>query len=166
MSNAWPAARRPAILADWEIEWGSSPPDVAAAIAELIARWCFADDVWAGSGVTLTIDRTDKGSGMQPSTVAFTLDRDGRRSSGMLVLTPRDDGWVEAEVTIAGTSWLTARCELVYEEVELWPPGSEGVGEAPGRIGKHGTWAQIDSGRWPQIDGGDERWPAIELVEP
>lgn len=41
--------------------------------------------------------------------------------------------------------------ERVYEEWEVWPSGSLGKGEAPGRIGKRMQWAQLELASWPAL---------------
>lgn len=164
---AWPDALRPAIAPYWAEDAGLSPAEAAAGVLDRAAAACHVGDTWSGCGLTIVIDTVDERD--NAALVTFSIARDGERRTGALSLVAMTDGWVRAEVLIDGARWLTARAELVYEEIEFWPAGAEdhtSDGEAPGRIGKHGTWAQIDSGRWPQIDSGDERWPAIELVEP
>ncbi|SDB36157.1 hypothetical protein [Bauldia litoralis] len=165
-SDGWPAALRPAIASYWAEDAGLSPAEVAAAVLDRATAACHVGDTWTGCGLTITIDSVDNRHG-NAALVAFSIARDGERRTGALSLVAMTDGWVRAEVLIDGARWLTARAELVYEEIEFWPAGAEdhtADGEAPGRIGKHGTWAQLDRDRWPQLAGTGERWLAVELV--
>ena len=74
--------------------------------------------------------------------------------SGIIALDGAAGGWVRITASIAGRRVFTGFMEQVWEEHELYPPGTlsrpEGT-EAPGRIGKRRTWLILSAAAWPQL---------------
>lgn len=65
-------------------------------------------------------------------------------------------GWIRAVISAASFEYRFY-IERVYEEWDVWPPCSSGHGDAPGRIGKRLSWAQVETAAWPGLqtpDGG------------
>jgi hypothetical protein len=91
-----------------------------------------------------------------------TCGKGGGRVEGMcagntfaLDLAARSDGWVEGALSILGRDTLNFFLERPYEEYEFFPPGHSGKAaslDAPGRISKRLTWAQMRAADWPGFD--------------
>lgn len=86
--------------------------------------------------------------------------RDNRLSAQFMDISKREIGtlsvelegqWIRLEFTGA-TFKQQFYAERVYEDWELWPAGSAGMGDAPGQIGKRMQWAQIEAKAWPALD--------------
>ncbi len=71
-------------------------------------------------------------------------------------------GWIEARVTVEGVGEKSFFIEHVYEEFELWPPGSPCAAEDSGRMGKRCAWLQLEAEFWPDLaflaEGRFIRW--------
>jgi hypothetical protein len=83
-----------------------------------------------------------------------------------LNLTARSDGWVEGVVSIEGRERLRFFLERPYEEYEFFPPGHSGTAspmDAPGRVGKRLTWAQLRAADWPSL--APAGYLTVEAVE-
>jgi hypothetical protein len=76
------------------------------------------------------------------------------------------DGWLRAEVLVDGAPPLRVWIEDPYEEKEGWPDGADGVGEAPLRISKRGTWLNIDCARFPGVPAGQHGLFQLEDATP
>lgn len=66
------------------------------------------------------------------------------------------EGWIKAVISAAPGEYAFY-IERTYEEWDVWPTLSSGRGDAPGRIGKRLSWAQIEVAAWPGLhspDGG------------
>jgi hypothetical protein len=75
---------------------------------------------------------------------------------GEITLTPHPSGWVEVNAAIEGQTVFTAFAEQIWEEHELYPPAfvERPVGQdadAPGRVGKRGSWVVLSAEAWPQL---------------
>lgn len=86
-------------------------------------------------------------------------------------------GMLQLEISLAQSGWIMARLlsrffectiymERAYEEWDLWPAGSDGRGDAPGRLGKRLNWAQLELKDWPDLAMlGSGPWLTIETCE-
>lgn len=83
---------------------------------------------------------------------AFQASHPGKPAAhGTLRAQAHPSGWVRVDVFIAGACVFTGFLDRVWEEFGIWPPGSSGEGEPPGRISKRMNWAGFDVAAWPQI---------------
>lgn len=74
--------------------------------------------------------------------------------TGIIVLEGAAGGWVRISVTIAGRRVFTGFMERVWEEYELYPPGTPcrpQDTDAPGRVGRRRTWLVLSAAAWPQL---------------
>jgi hypothetical protein len=128
--------------------WCNDATDCARLTIETICSALRAPASFAFQEVPIEIGDVScqKGSGRVTGTYAafaFALD-----------LVARSDGWVECVVSVDGLEVLHFFLERPYEEFEFFPPGHSGEAppmEAPGRMGKRLTWAQLRAGEWPSI---------------
>jgi hypothetical protein len=127
--------------------------EVICGVARLPARFSFEE-----LPVAINNASAPNGSGRvtgKCAGMAFALD-----------LTARSDGWVEGVVSIDGREMLRFFLERPYEEYEFFPPGHSGNAppmEAPGRIGKRLTWAQVRAADWPSL--APAGYLTVEAVE-
>ena len=71
----------------------------------------------------------------------------------------------EAEVWVAGRLAARAWIEDPYEEKEGWPDGADGVGEAPLRLSKRGSWLSIEAARFPGVPAGENGYFQLEDLD-
>ncbi|HVY90436.1 MAG TPA: hypothetical protein VG942_16335 [Hyphomonadaceae bacterium] len=84
------------------------------------------------------------------------------RGDGVLELSMAPDGWVKAELLLGGAMIFRAWIEDPYEEKEGWPDGADGIGEAPLRISKRGSWLSLDVVRFPGVTAGKDGYFTLE----
>jgi hypothetical protein len=92
--------------------------------------------------------------------LAFTSNR----GDGAIVLEPAAGGWLRIEVVREGVVLFRAWLDQPYEELEFWPDGADGEGEAPGRISKRGAWLQLRTGAFPGVPGDAHGVFSVEEV--
>jgi hypothetical protein len=92
--------------------------------------------------------------------LSFTSDH----GDGVIALSIHDSGWVRAEIFVDGALKFRAWVEDPWEEKDFWPDDADGIGEAPGRISKRGSWLNIERARFPGVIPGEKPFLAIEDV--
>lgn len=128
--------------------WSNDATDCARLTIEAICSTAGAPIGFAFEGVPIEISDVscENGNGRivgQCADFAFVAD-----------LAARSDGWVEGVVSVDGLEVLRFFLERPYEEFEFFPPGHSGEAppmEAPGRMGKRLSWAQIRAEDWPSM---------------
>jgi hypothetical protein len=83
----------------------------------------------------------------------FRASVESNMGAALVELSLAPEGWVKAELIVAGRAVFRAWIEDPYEEKSGWPDGADGVGEAPLRISKRGSWLSIETGRFPGVPG-------------
>jgi hypothetical protein len=89
---------------------------------------------------------------------------DTDKGAGRIELFITNEFWVCAELFIGDELKLRAWVEAPYQEKAFWPDGADGIGEAPGRISKRGSWLQIYCPRFPGVSSEhSDYWDVIDL---
>ncbi len=86
----------------------------------------------------------------QPLSVDFKASRKNVEHDATLRLSVHPSGWIEARITVGALS-RHVFVERIYEEFELWPPGSPCTDTDSGRMGKRCTWIQLEAQHWPDM---------------
>lgn len=74
--------------------------------------------------------------------------------AGIIALDGAAGGWVRISVTMAGRTVFTGFMERVWEDYELYPPGTTcrpRDADAPGRVGRRRSWLILSAAAWPQL---------------
>lgn len=75
-----------------------------------------------------------------------------RGVTGTIAFSQEPGGWIEAVASAGGREVFRGYIERAYEQYEVWPANAGAAsGEAPGRIGKHGTWVSLAAAAWPAL---------------
>ncbi|MFM9942700.1 MAG: hypothetical protein ACKVP7_24755 [Hyphomicrobiaceae bacterium] len=142
-----PPPRAPHWIA-MEQGWSTDVTDCARLAIEAICLAAQPPASFALEGLPVMISDVTCGKGGghvagKCAGIAFALD-----------LAARSDGWVEGVLSIHGREALSFFLERPYEEYEFFPPGHSGEAppmDAPGRISKRLTWAQVRAADWPWV---------------
>lgn len=142
------------------------PVLAAAAYAEDFVRAIAHEPRWIATGgwEILPGQLSAKGGAHR---VAFKATKaSGETVSGDVAFAPDASNWVRVEVFIGPFRVFLAYFDRVWEEFDLWPSGSTGDGEAPGRVGKRKNWVNLSAAAWPQLRrAGGEDYFAVELPD-
>lgn len=86
-------------------------------------------------------------------------------ATGTLTATRDPVGWLVLAAEHEGVEVFRGYIERIYEEYEVWPPGSDGEGvESPGRIGKKKSWTSLVASAWPLLSPiAENGWVNIRI---
>lgn len=124
-----------------------------AMLDELVSLLTVSLDIersWSVAGCKIEITAIGQRSYCQPLSVDFLASRHDVKHGGVLHLSIHKSGWIEAGVTVGALSQHVF-IERIYEEFEIWPPGSPCTATDSGRMGKRCAWVQLQAAHWPDL---------------
>ncbi len=108
------------------------------------------DRQWSVGGWNVLVVAIGQRMHGQPLSVDFRVSMNGIERDADLRISIHSSGWIEARVTVGSVSRYFF-IERIYEEFELWPPGSPCVATNSGRMGKRCAWVQLQAQHWPDL---------------
>lgn len=127
------------------------PADMLATLTSLLSTALDLDGPWVVGGWQVSLVGKRQPECSDPLEADFRAT-DGKDDIGVtLRIEVHPSGWLEAHVTVDGGAQKTFFIEHVYEEFEIWPPGSPCEAIDSGRMGKRCRWVQLEAQFWPDL---------------
>lgn len=119
-------------------------------LASLLTVGLDVDRSWIVRDWSILVVAIGQRSCGQPLSVDFKASRKNVEHDAALHLSVHPSGWIEARITV-GAFPRHVFVERIYEEFELWPPGSTCTATDSGRMGKRCSWVQLEADQWPDL---------------
>ena len=119
-------------------------------LANLLTVSVGVDRSWIVRDWTILVVAIGQRSCGQSLSVDFKASRKNDEHDATLNLSVHPSGWIGARITVGALS-RHVFIERIYEEFEIWPPGSPCTAKDSGRMGKRCTWVQLQADHWPDL---------------
>jgi len=152
MTSKVPPPQRPPILNDAFTATENIPPrETLMALCHRLSAALGYDGPWMVGGWQVSLVEVRQAEYTDPLEADFRVAKDVREMGAALRVDVHPSGWIEARVTVEGVGEKSFFIEHVYEEFELWPPGSPCTAIDSGRMGKRCGWLQLEAEFWPDL---------------
>jgi len=126
------------------------PATMLDELAGLLSIGLDIDRSWIVGNWNVLVASVGERAAGQPLSVDFLVSRNGSERDAALNLSVHPSGWIDARVSV-GSDSRHFFIERIYEEFEIWPPGSPCAATDSGRMGKRCGWVQLQAQHWPDL---------------
>lgn len=165
--DAPPPQRRPILNDAFTAQEDIPPQETLMTLCDRLSFALGFDRSWVVGGWQISLVEVRHPEYTDPLEADFRIAKDAQETGAALRVDVHPSGWIEARVTIEGVGEKSFFIEHVYEEFEIWPPGSPCTAEDSGRMGKHCSWLQLEAEFWPDLAFlAEDRFISMEPSDP
>lgn len=122
--------------------------------------------IWTVGGWKVSAKEIFRRSSGEPFRVDLVAIRGSEERRVSLHVRLHPSSWIEACVEVEGFAGRHFFIERIYEEFEIWPPGSDCMAMDSGRMGKRCGWVQLEAACWPELAFlAEDRFITLEPAE-